>query len=143
MRACMESLAGRLCATEAELVCAARRASAMQILSAQMVPRAELQILQVKLQSLEEQSAEAAAAAAAAALEQQRVIEQLGKLLTTQQEECDELHARLQVRVYHVRPCARAMPCSAANTLAAEVYFAVSSVSCNAHRSGNTRPDGG
>jgi hypothetical protein len=102
MRACMENLAGRLSATEAELTCTARRASTMRILSSQLVPRTELQIVQVKLKYLEEQTGEAAATVAAAASEQQRVIEQLGKLLTAQQEECVELRARLKVRVDHV-----------------------------------------
>ena len=99
MRACVENLAGRLIVAEAELVCTVRRASAMQILSKQLVPRAELQILQVELKSREEQAAEAAEAARNSALEQQRVIERLGQLLTTQQEECVELRARLQVPV--------------------------------------------
>ncbi len=97
MRDCMENLAGRLNATEAELLCTARRASALRILSTQLVPRAELQILQLKLQSLEEQAAEAATVAASNASEQQRVIERLGQLLTKQQEECAELRVRLQV----------------------------------------------
>jgi hypothetical protein len=138
MRACMENLAMRLSATEADLVCTARRASAIQILSTQLVPRSELQIMKVKLQSLEEQSAEEAAAAAAAASEQQRVIEQLGKLLTTQQEECAELRARLQVRVNHVRYCEGEMICTAGASLTADEYYALYWVPCCAHRSSNT-----
>jgi hypothetical protein len=139
MRACVENLAGRLSAAEAELVCTARRASAMQILSTQLVPRAELQILQVKLKSCEEQAAEAAEAARIAALEQQRVIERLGQLLTTQQEECVELRARLQVPVdqnvciLFIKPyvCKCVMRCA---NLIARVQYIFGCVSCRACR---------
>ncbi len=101
MRAWMEIIIMRLSTAEDDLAWAKNLAAAIAIWSSQVVPQAEVQLLQTKLKRLKEQTALAASAdaheAAAAAIDQQKVIERLSQMLTVQQEECAELQAKLQV----------------------------------------------
>ncbi len=103
MSVVMEGLIGRISSAEAGLSDSQRQAADMRILMSQMVPRTELQLLQMELKKTREQSAAAAIAAASAAsesaLEQQGVIRQLNKLLKSQQEECAGLQERIKVRM--------------------------------------------
>ena len=101
MRAWMENIIKRLSTAEDDLTCTKSRAAAIAVWSSQVVPQADVHLLQTKLNKLKEQTALAASAnaaeAAAAATEQQRVVERLSQMLTVQQEECADLHARLLV----------------------------------------------
>ena len=86
---------------EDDLVRSKSRATAITTWASQVVPPAEAQLLQTKLNRLQEQAAQAASASAAEAAAQQNVIERLSQMLTVQQEECTQLQARLQVFLYN------------------------------------------
>ncbi len=103
MQAGMENIMVRLSSAEEDLACAKSSAAVRYTVLSQVVPLAEMQLLQTKLDKLQQQTAKAASAdtakAAAVALEQQKVIERLNQMLTMQQEECLKLQTRLQVWV--------------------------------------------
>ncbi len=102
MMVVMDSLMGQFALAEAGLFDSQRQAAKMRALTSQMVPRAELRLLQTELDEIREQFAEAAitaaSAASASALEQQGEIERLNMLLKSQQQEYVGLQDRIKVK---------------------------------------------